>query len=447
MPLPVAISVEGLSKRYLVGHNAPSADRNATLRDGIVHGAKDLARKTRDMFSGRQIVQGDSVEEFWALRDVSFDIPQGARIGIIGRNGAGKSTLLKLLSRITEPTHGRITVTGRVASLLEVGTGFHPELSGRENIFLNGAILGMSQREIQAKFDEIVDFAEVERFLDTPVKRYSSGMYVRLAFAIAAHLQSEVLIVDEVLAVGDVQFQQKCLGKMKDVANSGRTVLFVSHNFAAVGQLCDSAILLRGGQLQFQGEIGDAMNLYMTSGSEDPSYRDLRDVERRQGTGAVQFIEASLRDARGERLPRLSMGDSVEVRFAWRACTGRRLSALAASIEIRSSDGTSICNVVNGDSGVELPIDDVSGNAIVRFHDIRLYPGTYRVALWIGTPDGRETFDYVENALSLEITDGGRLTKRALPRSSGIVFLTPSWEFECTGSGADKRVSHTHLET
>src|SRR5579883_1230515 len=226
----VVIRVENLSKSYLVGHFARE-QRNAVLRDVIARGTASLARKAVDLVRGRQIVQGDKVEEFWALKDVSLDVKQGEVLGIIGRNGAGKSTLLKILSRITDPTAGRIVIRGRVASLLEVGTGFHPELTGRENIFLNGAILGMTQREIRRKFDEIVAFAEVDKFLDTPVKRYSSGMYVRLAFAVAAHLEPEILIVDEVLAVGDAEFQKKCLGKMRDVATrEGRTVLFVSHN-------------------------------------------------------------------------------------------------------------------------------------------------------------------------------------------------------------------------
>lgn len=245
----IAIKVENLGKSYLVGHNAAKSERYTALRDVIAHNAKNLARKTRDMIAGRPIVQGDEIEEFWALKDVSFEIRQGDRVGIIGRNGAGKSTLLKILSRITEPTKGRISINGRVASLLEVGTGFHPELTGRENIFLNGAILGMSRREIQRKFDEIVDFAEVERFLDTPVKRYSSGMYVRLAFAVAAHLEPEILVVDEVLAVGDTTFQTKCMGKMEDVAQHGRTVLFVSHNMGAIKSLCNQTILLANGTL------------------------------------------------------------------------------------------------------------------------------------------------------------------------------------------------------
>jgi lipopolysaccharide transport system ATP-binding protein len=243
------IQIEGICKSYLVGHSTQQQGSYTALRDVIARGARDLARKTRDMIHGRPIIQGDEIEEFWALNEISFDVGLGETLGIIGKNGAGKSTLLKILSRITEPTKGRITIEGRVASLLEVGTGFHPELTGRENIFLNGAILGMSRSEILRKFDEIVSFAEVEKFLDTPVKRYSSGMYVRLAFAVAAHLQPEILVVDEVLAVGDVHFQQKCLGKMSSVAREGRTVIFVSHNMNAVEELCSRVISLKSGRV------------------------------------------------------------------------------------------------------------------------------------------------------------------------------------------------------
>src|ERR1035437_5583361 len=231
----IIIAVENLSKRYLVGHRSAQRESYTALRDVIGREVRNFALKAVDFVRGRQIVQGDEVEEFWALRDVNFEVKRGEVLGIIGRNGAGKSTLLKILSRITEPTEGRVRIKGRVASLLEVGTGFHPELTGRENIFLNGAILGMTKAEIKGKLDEIVAFAEVEKFLDTPVKHYSSGMYVRLAFAVAAHLEPEILIVDEVLAVGDVVFQEKCLGKMKEVSRSeGRTVLFVSHNMGAI---------------------------------------------------------------------------------------------------------------------------------------------------------------------------------------------------------------------
>lgn len=266
----IAIKVENLGKSYFLGHNSAQAERYTALRDVISHNAKNLARKTRDMFQGKVIIQGDEVEEFWALRDVSFDIKQGDRVGIIGRNGAGKSTLLKILSRITEPTKGRIQINGRVASLLEVGTGFHPELTGRENIFLNGAILGMSRKEILRKFDEIVSFAEVEKFLDTPVKRYSSGMYVRLAFAVAAHLEPEILVVDEVLAVGDAQFQKKCLGKMEAVASEGRTVLFVSHNMGALLNLCNKAVLLNQGKMISEGSTDEIVKQYISLGKESP---------------------------------------------------------------------------------------------------------------------------------------------------------------------------------
>lgn len=240
------ISVENLSKKYKISHLA-NRPRYKSLRDVVAERASNLVRFRR---RSRERPEPPKTEDFWALKGINFEIQQGEVVGIIGRNGAGKSTLLKVLSRITEPTSGRIRLRGRVASLLEVGTGFHPELTGRENIFLNGAILGMSKAEIRSKFDEIVAFAGVEKFLDTPVKHYSSGMYVRLAFAVAAHLEPEILVIDEVLAVGDIEFQKKCLGKMKDVARSGRTVLFVSHNLNAIEQLCDRAILLQNGSVK-----------------------------------------------------------------------------------------------------------------------------------------------------------------------------------------------------
>jgi homopolymeric O-antigen transport system ATP-binding protein len=243
------IRAEGLSKRYLVGHERANGVAYKSLRETVTRELTTLGRNVLDMVRGRQIVQGDEIEEFWALKDVSFEVKRGEVLGIIGRNGAGKSTLLKVLSRITEPTEGRVRIRGRVASLLEVGTGFHPELTGRENIYLNGAILGMTRAEIRRKFDEIVAFAEVETFIDTPVKRYSSGMYVRLAFAVAAHLEPEILIVDEVLAVGDAAFQEKCMGRMNDVVRGGRTILFVSHNMHAVERLCQRVLHLDCGSI------------------------------------------------------------------------------------------------------------------------------------------------------------------------------------------------------
>lgn len=259
----IAISVEKLSKSYLLGHNTTQGERYTALRDVLANNVRNLARKTRDMFQGKAIVQGDEVEEFWALKDINFEIKQGERVGIIGGNGAGKSTLLKILSRITEPSRGRVLINGRVASLLEVGTGFHPELTGRENIFLNGAILGMSRNEVIRRFDEIVAFSEVEKFLDTPIKRYSSGMYVKLAFGVAAHLESDILILDEVLAVGDIKFQQKCIGKMEDVSRNGKTILFVSHNMDAIKKMCTNAIFLSSGEIKYKGSTNAAIEKYI----------------------------------------------------------------------------------------------------------------------------------------------------------------------------------------
>ncbi len=268
-----AIVVKNLSKRFLIGHRLPSRGSYTSLRDVIERRIGNFVRKATDVVRGRQVVQGDEVEEFWALKNISFEVKQGEVLGLIGRNGAGKSTLLKILSHITEPTEGRIELKGRLSSLLEVGTGFHPELTGRENIFLNGAILGMREREIRRKFDEIVAFAEVEKFLDTPVKYFSSGMYVRLAFAVAAHLEPEILVVDEVLAVGDAEFQKKCLGKIGEVSRQkGRTVVFVSHNLAAVAELTDRVILLGSGSIVMDGSVADALSTYLAIGTKKPSY-------------------------------------------------------------------------------------------------------------------------------------------------------------------------------
>jgi lipopolysaccharide transport system ATP-binding protein len=267
------ITVENLSKSYLLGHKTGQREPYIALRDVITREVRNFARKAIDLVHGRPIVQGDEIEEFWALRNVCFEVKRGEILGIIGRNGAGKSTLLKILTRITEPTEGRVLLRGRVASLLEVGTGFHRELTGRENIFLNGAILGMTQREIRKKFDEIVAFSGVEQFIDTPVKRFSSGMYVRLAFAVAAHLEPDILIVDEVLAVGDVEFQKKCLGKMDEISRrDGRTVLLVSHNLAAVSELTHRTLLLDSGRVAIDGPTMDAVSTYISKGRGAANY-------------------------------------------------------------------------------------------------------------------------------------------------------------------------------
>jgi len=272
------IKVENLSKRYLIGHDrkAKGAFRYNSLRDSIAHSMRGLYQRFRHPLSPNR--ENMELEEFWALKDVNFEINQGDRVGIIGQNGAGKTTLLKLLSRITHPTTGSIKIKGRVASLLEVGTGFHPELTGRENIYLNGAILGMKRIEIKKKFDEIVAFAEVEKFLDTPVKRYSSGMYVRLAFAVAAHLEPEILIVDEVLAVGDAVFQKKSLGKMEDVSKEGRTVLFVSHNMSAVENLCKDCILINKGNIKAFDSADKVITMYLSFNEKKSSVYEAPEI-------------------------------------------------------------------------------------------------------------------------------------------------------------------------
>src|SRR4051812_38931655 len=295
----IAISVENLSKSYFIGHQTGQREQYTALRDVIAREARNFARKGLDFIGGRAIVQGDAIEEFWALRDVSFEVKRGEVLGIIGRNGAGKSTLLKILSRITEPDRGRAVVRGRIASLLEVGTGFHPELTGRENIFLNGAILGMSRTEIRRKFDEIVDFAEVERFLDTPVKRYSSGMYVRLAFAVAAHLEPEILIIDEVLAVGDAGFQKKSLGKMGEVSKGGRTILFVSHNMQAVTRLCTKGIMLAEGRIHATGGIEQVVHAYMSGGQYGHAQR-VWPAGKGPGDSVAKLVSARVRTREGE---------------------------------------------------------------------------------------------------------------------------------------------------
>ena len=305
------ISVENLSKKYIIDHQ--KQERYTSLRDVLVDGVKRFTDKLIHPFAAPK--NDPTHEEFWALKDVSFDIQQGDRVGIIGRNGAGKSTLLKILSRITEPTSGRVSIKGRVASLLEVGTGFHPELTGRENIYLNGAILGMSQAEIKSKFDEIVAFAEVEKFLDTPVKRYSSGMYVRLAFAVAAHLEPEILIVDEVLAVGDAQFQKKCLGKMEEVGKEGRTVIFVSHSMPTVTSLCSRAILLESGRVVKEGTTSAVVMHYYTSGQSSPASADFSRTH--VGDTYVRLLKGEIKNSKGDVALEANINEPITVEMTF----------------------------------------------------------------------------------------------------------------------------------
>lgn len=409
----IAIKVENLGKSYFLGHNDKQAERYTALRDVIAHNAKNLARKTRDMFQGKAIIQGDEVEEFWALRDVSFDIKQGDRVGIIGRNGAGKSTLLKILSRITEPTKGRISINGRVASLLEVGTGFHPELTGQENIYLNGAILGMSRKEIQRKFDEIVAFAEVEKFLDTPVKRYSSGMYVRLAFAVAAHLEPEILIVDEVLAVGDSKFQKKCLGKMDDVSNEGRTVLFVSHNIDALKQLCNKGVLLSDGELIGYGDIENQIQSY-TSTSTVNLYRSYSISNKKISIQEIKIDDAELKN--GNLL--------IKIKYV----ANQVINNINPGIVISTITGTPVFSSnTKFHNKISKNKDGFKNEAIFLAKDMPLVEGIYSLSVWIG--DNYTDYDNKLDAINFELK---RKTDSKIKYSSqkrvGFIDTDCNWE-------------------
>ncbi|MFA5393587.1 MAG: ABC transporter ATP-binding protein [Candidatus Ratteibacteria bacterium] len=418
----IVIKAENVGKSYLIGHK--SNERYVALRDVIANKTKGLWSKIRNP----RFHTHKNIEEFWALKDVSFEVKQGDRVGIIGRNGAGKSTLLKILSRITEPTAGRVSIKGRVASLLEVGTGFHPELTGRENIYLNGAILGMTRKEIKTKFDEIVDFAEVEKFLDTPVKRFSSGMYVRLAFAVAAHLEPEILVVDEVLAVGDSEFQKKCLGKMRDVATKGRTVLFVSHNMAAINQLCNIGILLDKGQVINIDEVNKVVGVYLSINSEKQESVDLTTYPYRRGTKEAMFAWVQTCNLNGSSCRKFSIGENIILNFRVNVCEQYRDKKIKLAIELRSSDGIRLCNMVDVDSHFEINNAKETEEISVCLYDVRFYPDTYYVSFWVGSVTSTETFDRVEDCLSFEIIGGGNLTARFLPRSAGLLFITPEWK-------------------
>jgi lipopolysaccharide transport system ATP-binding protein len=394
------IRVESLSKKYVIGHQ--QQERYTALRDVITNRVESVLKS----FRGKgQSEKDPSQEEFWALRDVSFDIKQGDRVGIIGRNGAGKSTILKILSRITEPTEGRIKINGRVASLLEVGTGFHPELTGRENIFLNGAILGMSRVEIAQKFDEIVAFAEVEKFLDTPVKRYSSGMYVRLAFAVAAHLEPEILIVDEVLAVGDSAFQKKCLGKMEDVANKeGKTILFVSHNMGAIKRLCNKAIYLELGRLKKMDSTESIVQDYLSYSSDWST-----SVEKQGGTivsdSEIDVFDFYSCDTKSNR--REIFKTSENICFLIRYQLKKRIPALRVGIDFYSYlSGEILFRAFDDDVKVQ-PRDPDFLEVVCTIPSNLLKSGVYAASLQIGIHNVRWIVDNtVLRRISVETVDG-----------------------------------------
>lgn len=407
-----AIEVSGLGKRYVIQHES----RHDNLRDTLHHTARKLWRRLR-------WGTGFETEEFWALRDIDFRVEPGEVVGVIGRNGAGKSTLLKILSRITEPTQGRITLNGRVASLLEVGTGFHPELSGRENIFLNGAILGMSRTEISRKFDEIVAFAEVERFLDTPVKRYSSGMYVRLAFAVAAHLEPEILIVDEVLAVGDAQFQAKCLGKINEVANQdGRTVLLVSHNMESVLRLCRSALLLANGRVAYRGSVAEAVSHYSAVRVAQGGVVDCHSLPRPGWiSGGARFVRLEQPDTTAANAWQIGFGDAFTL--AADVASERNLADWCIYLAVFSMSGV---EVAANQSPALPPLKTGSRHRIIcDLREFRLTPGSYTIS--IGLRSGSEVVDFLSEVLTLQVQVNE--TSAALQTGNYRGFYVPSVDY------------------
>jgi lipopolysaccharide transport system ATP-binding protein len=410
------ISAQGLSKRYRIGNR----QRATTLREGII----ELARAPLRL--GRR----SAPETIWALKDVSFEVAPGEVVGIIGRNGAGKSTLLKILARITEPTEGRAEVRGRVGSLLEVGTGFHSELTGRENIFLNGAILGMKRAEILAKFDEIVAFAEVEKFIDTPVKHYSSGMYLRLAFAVAAHLEHEILLVDEVLAVGDASFQKKCLGKMNEVSKGGRTVLFVSHNMAAVQGLCSRAVLIHGGRVAAIGPTNEIVTRYIRE-CLNPARFGNSFITRNEKSGVV-FKRFDLMGTDGQVLPSAQTGALVLMRLTVE--TPRPYNNVQAAIGVNTDcEDIRVCIFESWLVGAELTLEPPESHIYCAIPRMPLYPGNYRLNIQVMA--GTEVLFYVPGAVDITVTDGDYYGTGNLPNRqwSGFILAEQAWHAKPAG--------------
>ncbi len=414
----IAIRVDNLSKLYQLGAGLPQHGLREMIQQQGVGLWRRLSGKGNEAESAHK-----GTEDFWALKDLSFEVTRGEVVGVIGRNGAGKSTLLKILSRITEPTQGRVEIHGRVGSLLEVGTGFHPELTGRENIFLNGAILGMSQSEIRRNLEAIVDFSGIERFLETPVKRYSSGMYVRLAFAVAAHLQPEILIVDEVLAVGDAEFQAKCLGKMQDVAQQGRTVLFVSHNLAAIQALCSRAILLEGGKLTQQGEPVEVIGRYLKK-NWALAEQELAGREDRTGNGAIRFASVEFQNESGERQDGLQTGQTGTINLLIDNPTRDERQGVAINVGVSDEQGTRVCllsTTMSDSSTGSIPPE----GGVVRFElpKVPLVAGRYSLTLYATVQN--EVADWVIDAAVMDVTEGDYFgTGRMPPAGQGKVLVS-----------------------
>lgn len=420
----LAIRVEKLGKKYRIG----KTERYKTLRDTLTDKITAPVQLFTKILNGRKSnVHKDSNNTIWALKDVSFEVKQGEVIGIIGRNGAGKSTLLKILSQITEPTEGRIEIHGRVGSLLEIGTGFHPELTGRENIYLYGAILGMSKEEINRKFDEIVSFAETENFIDTPLKHYSSGMSTRLAFAVAAHLETEILLVDEVLAVGDIEFQKKCLSKMHYVSSEGRTVLFVSHNLASITNLCSSCMIIQNGKITFYGDTDSAVNNYIVKTSNRSNHKNNEIASFRPSWAKPVIVSAKVLGPNGEEQSTFPLGSDIIFEMTFSAIPKTTIKAPVMGIVINHLAFGTVCAVNTRMTGF-WPKKGPFSSATMRckLKNAPFLQGKYNVDVWLG--DGAADVDTLIGYLDfyIEATDIYN-TGHAPFAEMGVVFVEPEW--------------------
>lgn len=408
------ITVNNISKKYQLGTKA-SYD---TLRDRLTHSIAGIFHPASKSAAAEK--------DFWALQDISATIEAGERVGIIGRNGAGKSTLLKILSKITYPTTGNISIHGRVASLLEVGTGFHPELTGRENVFLNGAILGMSQREIRTKFDDIVDFSGMARFIETPVKRYSSGMYTRLAFAVAAFLESEILIVDEVLAVGDMEFQKKCLERMRTEASSGRTVLFVSHNMGAISQLCDRTILLQNGKIIADGKTNDVITTYFQSGHQTAVDIDLTNPSLRQNSlesSPVKWQRLKIHNTSGKATDQFELREPIAITATFK--TNHDVQDLSLGMAINTMTGLTVCSSLQTEVNAPRSFSKGEHTAVITIDPNLLAPGTYLIDI---SANGTGIVDWIPSAGQFTISAVSAQKEISWPTNKyGVVDIPMQW--------------------
>jgi lipopolysaccharide transport system ATP-binding protein len=432
-----AIRSKGISKQYRIGQR----ERSLSLRDALASAAQAPFRRIGRILAGSNGQPSNTSATIWALKDVSFEIQHGEVVGIIGRNGAGKSTLLKVLSRITEPTEGRVEIHGRVGSLLEVGTGFHPELTGRENIFLNGAILGMRKQEIARKFDEIVAFAEVEKFIDTPVKHYSSGMYVRLAFAVAAHLDTEILLVDEVLAVGDFKFQKKCLGKMGDVSHSGRTIIFVSHNLAAIASLCPRVAHISEGQIRAYGATESVLQGYLSDVGSISEVQTLEDRVQRVGDGRIRFTSLHFEASDGSVTPVLRSGEDYNLVLGYACPDGREKRNVMVSFAIKDHLGTVLIHHRSRFSNQNFEVIPARGTFVCRIPELPLAEGEYSISIFVGFSN-EEACDLVEDAARFSIEGGDFFgTGQQVPASFCRVLTKCNWEFRTTSATEEAEVA------